>query len=169
MSLFSKLHDYLSRKDCPYTQFLKYVGTGVIAVIVDSVVFYLMAWLVLPCLKHGDPVVSILEFLGFSIREVDPDTLIRNFWIIKVCCFIAANVAVYILNVLYVFESGRHRRSLEVTLFFMISLGVFLLGTWIGSILIGRMGWHITYTYIVMLTVSVVANYSLRKFVVFKR
>ncbi len=169
MSPLTRLHDYLSRKDCPYTQFVKYVGTGVIAVVVDSFIFYLMAWLVLPCLKSGDPVVSILEMLGFAIQPVDPDTLIRNFWIIKVCCFIAANVAVYILNILYVFESGRHKRHHEVMLFFLISLGVFLVGTWVGSILIGEFGWHITYTYIVMLTVSVLANYSLRKFVVFKR
>ena len=169
MSLLTRLHDCLSRKDCPYTQFVKYVGTGVIAVAVDSIIFYLMAWLVLPCLKSGDPVVSMLELLGFSIQTVDPDTLIRNFWIIKVCCFVAANIAVYILNVLYVFESGRHKRHHEVMLFFLISLGVFLIGTWIGSILIGQFGWHITYTYIVMLTVSVLANYSLRKFVVFKR
>jgi putative flippase GtrA len=169
MPFLNNLHDYLSRKDCPYTQFAKYVLSGGVAVGVDVLLFYLMAWLVLPCLKPGDPVLQLIEMFGFSVRPADPDTLVRNYWIIKVCCFIAANTAVYILNVLYVFEGGRHRRHHEVSLFFAISLAVFLLGTWAATLLIDQAGWHITYTYVFILSLSVLANYTLRKFVVFKR
>jgi putative flippase GtrA len=169
MPLLNNLHDYLSRKECPYTQFAKYMVCGGASIVVDVTVFYLLAWLALPCLKPGDPFVKIIELLGFSIRTVEPTVLLRNFWTIKFVCFTVANITVYILNILYVFERGRHRPHHEILLFFSISLTVFLLGTWAGALLIGQADWHITYTYAFILTCSVAANYVLRKFVVFKR
>ncbi len=133
------------------------------------VVFYLLAWLAFPCLTDGDPATRLLEMMGLSIRLVSPEILVRNYWIIKVFCFFASNITVYILNVLYVFESGRHRRHHEVLLFFMISLFVFLGGTWLGAFLIEPVGWHTTYAYLFVLALGVVTNYALRKFMVFKR
>ncbi len=169
MPFLKNLHDFLRRKECPYTQFVKYVICGGISVVADMTVFYLLAWLVFPCLKPGDPVVELIEMLGFSIHSVSPETLMRNYWIIKGFCFVVSNIVVYILNILYVFESGKHRAHHEIMLFFLISLVVFLVGTGFGAVLIGKAGWHITYTYAFILTVSVAANYLLRKFIVFKR
>jgi len=169
MPKLSSMHDYLSQKNNIFAQLIKYALCGGVAVLVDVSVFYLLAWLVLPCLKSGDPVVKILEFLGFTVRTAEPDELIRNFWIIKLICFIAANTTVYILNIIYVFERGRHRTHTEIMLFFSITLVIFLSGTWLGAFLIGPAGWHITYTYVFVLSLSVIANYLSRKFVVFKR
>jgi len=168
MGLLTNLHDFLTRKECPYTQFVKYVVCGGISVAVDMMVFYLLAWLVFPCLTYGDPATKVLEFLGFSITQISAELLVRNYWIIKVFCFFASNVTVYILNVLYVFESGKHRRHHEVLLFFSISLFIFLGGTWFGTFLIKSGGWHTTYAYFFVLALGVVTNYALRKFVVFK-
>ena len=90
--------------------------------------FYLLAWLVFPCLQLGDPVARLLGLLGFSVREVSVDILIKNYWIVKVICFLFSNGIVYLLNILYVFESGRHHRVKEMTLFFSISAVVFVGG-----------------------------------------
>lgn len=169
MALLTNIHDLLGRKECPYTQFAKYVLCGGISVAIDMAIFYLLAWLAFPCLTAGDPVTRMLELLGFSIRPVSPDVLVRNYWIIKVFCFFASNATVYILNSLYVFESGRHRRHHEVLLFFLIALFVFLGGTWFGTFLIKTGGWQTTYAYLFVLALGVLTNFALRKFVVFKR
>lgn len=168
MSFFTNLHGYLSRKECPYTQFVKYVFCGGISVVVDALVFYLLVWLVFPCLTPGDPAAKLLGLLGFSIQEVSPEVIVRNYWIIKVFCFFASNTTVYILNVLYVFEAGRHRKHHEALLFFLVALFVFLGGTWLGTLFI-KWGWHTTYAYLFVLALGIVTNYALRKFVVFKR
>ncbi|MEN8141964.1 MAG: GtrA family protein [Thermodesulfobacteriota bacterium] len=169
MGLLTNVHDFLGRKECPYTQFAKYIVCGGISVVVDALVFYLLGWLVFPCLQAGDPVAQLIEWAGFSIREASPGLIIRNYWIIKGFCFFASNITVYLLNVLYVFEAGKHRRHHEVLLFFTISLVVFLGGTWFGSFLIKNMGWHTTYAYLLVLVLGIFSNYALRKFVVFKR
>lgn len=169
MGLLTNLHDFLGRKECPYTQFVKYVFCGGISVVVDMSVFYLLAWLVFPCLQAEDPATKILEWLGFAMREVSPETIVKNYWIIKIFCFFASNITVYVLNVLYVFEAGKHRKHHEVLLFFSISLFVFLGGTWLGTILIKTFGWHTTYAYMFVLFLGIFTNYALRKTVVFKR
>jgi len=169
MGLMNNLHDFLRRKECPYTQFFKYVICGGLSVVVDATVFYLLGWLVFPCLQANDPVALLIQRIGFSVRVVSPEVIVRNYWIIKVFCFFASNVTVYILNVLYVFEGGKHKRHHEVLLFFGISLTVFLGGTWLGTFLIKHGGWHTTYAYLFVLALGIVTNYALRKFLVFKR
>jgi putative flippase GtrA len=169
MGLMNNLHDFLRRKESPYTQFFKYILCGGLSVMVDAFVFYLLGWLVFPCLKAGDPVFRLIEWAGFSVQEVPDETIVRNYWIIKIFCFFASNTTVYILNVLYVFEGGKHKRHREVLLFFIIALAVFLGGTWLGTFLIKYGEWHTTYAYLFVLFLGILSNYALRKTVVFKR
>ncbi len=164
----SNFYSFLRRKECPYSQVAKYVVCGGIAVGVDALAFYLLAWLAFPCLQPADPAARILTLLGFAVREVSAEVLIRNYWIIKVICFFLSNGVVYVLNVLYVFESGRHHRGKEVSLFFAVSALIFISGTSLGAVLIQRYGWHMTYTYVFILSLGIVANFLLRKLVVFK-
>jgi putative flippase GtrA len=168
MPLLNNIHDALRDKGNPITQFVKYVFCGGLSVVVDMAVFYLLGWLVFPCLQAGDPATRMIELLGFSIREVQADQIVRNYWIIKVFCFFASNITVYLLNVLYVFEAGKHRKHHEVLLFFSISLSVFLVGTWLATGLI-KLGWHTSYAYVFVLFLGIFTNYALRKTVVFKR
>jgi putative flippase GtrA len=168
MGFMRDLHVFMGRKDNTVAQFIKYIFCGGLSVVVDALVFYLLGWLVFPCLQPGDPVTRLIELFGFTVRQVPPDVIVRNYWIIKVFCFFASNITVYILNVLYVFEPGKHRRHHEMLLFFSISLFVFLVGTWIGMLLI-KFGWHTTYAYLFVLALGILTNYTLRKFVVFKR
>ncbi|HEY5653245.1 MAG TPA: GtrA family protein [Pontiella sp.] len=163
----SKLGAFLKGKGSPVAQIFKYVMCGCMAVIVDQVVFYLLAWRLLPCLRATDPVARLLEWVGFAVVEASESELKRNYWVIKAICFIAANAVVYTLNVLFVFTTGRHTRFIEVLLFFGSSLFQFLF-IWLGGILITQFGWEVTYSNVTMLLTSLMINFIVRKKVVFK-
>jgi putative flippase GtrA len=163
----SSLSRFLLRKDCIYTQFIKYVFCGGVSVLVDQLAFYLFAWLVFPALRLTDPVAQLLLKLGFSVEEIAEGTLRRNYWIVKTICFIVSNAVVYVLNVVFVFHGGRHHRMLEVVMFFAFSLLQFVyIG--VGSVLIVRCGWEVTYANLLMLLMGIATNYVARKKIVFK-
>ena len=163
----SRLHLFLHRKDSVYTQLVKYVLCGGISVLVDQLVFYLLAWLVFPALRLSDPVARLLQLFGFALQEVSEQQLKTNYWIIKAVCFVISNTVVYLLNVLFVFHGGRHKRAMEVAIFFGFSLLQFVY-IWLGSILINRFGWEVTYANLSMLVLGIATNYVARKKIVFK-
>ncbi len=163
----SSLLSFLYRKDCVYTQFVKYVFCGGISVVVDQVVFYALAWLVFPALRVTDPFVKLIGLFEFSVEEVSEQQLKTNYWIIKVICFLASNITVYFLNVLFVFHGGRHHRALEIAMFFAFSLLQFFY-IWVGSVLIAQCGWEVTYANLTMLVLGIITNYIARKKIVFK-
>jgi putative flippase GtrA len=163
----SGLNAFLKEKDSPVKQLVKYVGCGGLSVLIDQLTFYSLAWLVLPAMRASDPVAKALGWLGFQIREVSEAELARNYWVIKIVCFILSNAAVYTLNVLFVFKPGRHSKPLEILLFFGSSLFQFLfigLGGW----LITELNWEVTYANITMLLMAMTVNFIIRKKVVFK-
>jgi putative flippase GtrA len=164
---FFKLNRFLHDKDSVVGQIVKYVLCGGTAVVVDFMTFYALAILVFPCLRASDPVARILAGIGWSVQEVSVAELERNFWIIKGICFIASNAVVYILNVLFVFKSGRHRKAVEILLFFGSSLFQFFF-IWVGGVLITEFNWEVTYSNVTMLLVSMMVNYVVRKKLVFK-
>ena len=134
---------------------------------VDQAVFYTLALLVLPSLRPSDPFAKLLAMFDFVVPEVSEQQLKTNYWIIKAICFLLSNAVVYLLNVLFVFHGGRHRRSVEVVMFFGFSLLQFFY-VWLGSILINRFGWEVTYANLVMLVLGIITNYIARKKFVFK-
>ncbi len=164
----SSLSAFLRRKDNSFTQFVKYVFCGGTSVVIDTLTFYLLAWLVFPCMRASDPVARFIEYIGFEVQAATEEELARNFLIIKAICFVVSNSVVYLLNVWFVFEGGRHKRPMEVILFFGASLFQFVF-IWLGRVLISDFGWEVTYSNISMLVLGVIMNYFVRKFVVFKR
>ncbi len=164
----SSISGFLRRKDNPFTQFVKYVFCGGTSVMVDTLTFYLLAWHVFPCMRESDPVAQFLTLLGFDVVPATEAQLARNFLIIKGFCFIASNSVVYLLNILFVFETGRHKRTTEVALFFGASLFQFFF-IWLGRLLVTEFGWEVTYSNIAMLTIGIIFNYFIRKFFIFKR
>lgn len=135
--------------------------------LIDQLLFYLLAWLVFPALRATGPVAQVLGYMGLSVREVSEETLYRNYWIIKVICFIASNAVVYTLNVLFVFRGGRHRRVVEIGMFFAFSLLQFVF-IWLGAVLIATFKWEVFYANVTMLLTAMLVNYVVRKKVVFK-
>ena len=157
------------RKDAVWLQAVKYFGFGTSAAGVDQLVFYGLAWRVLPALRASDPVVLWLSsWLGWEALVPDESVLERNYWVIKVICFLVANTLVYVLNRAFVFEPGRHRSGVELGLFFSVSLLQFV-WIWLGGVLITELGWEVTCANWSMMLVGAFSNFVLRKFVVFKR
>lgn len=158
----------LRQKQSSALQFIKYVLCGGISVAVDQLAFYLLGWLVWPCLRVSDPVAKLLSWAGATLHEVSESELHRNYWFTKSACFLASNAVVYLLNVWFVFESGRHHRSLEILLFFGFSLVQFLYIA-LGAVLIDRCGWEVTYANVTILILGIITNYFARKKIVFRR
>ncbi len=163
----SGLFAWLRSKECPYSQVFKYAVSGVISLLIDQLVFYLLAWLVLPCMRATDPVARMIAGLGLSFEEATEEQIKLNYWIIKSICFVLSIGTAYVLNVLFVFRAGRHHRALEVVMFFGFSLFQFVF-IWMGGILISRFGWEVTYANYSMLILGVATNYFARKKIVFK-
>ena len=163
----SSISAFLHRKNCVYTQFIKYIFCGGISVLVDQVVFYALALMVLPALRLSDPIAKVFATLGMTVQEVSEQQLKTNYWIIKIVCFAVSNAVVYILNVLFVFHDGRHHRVLEILMFFGFSLLQFFY-VWLGSVLIYRFEWEVTYANLGMLILGITTNYIARKKIVFK-
>lgn len=164
----SRVGAFLMGKDSPVAQVVKYAISGGISVAVVQITFYLLAWLVLPCMRASDPVARLLVSMGFSVQAASEDELKRNFWIIMTICFLLSNAVVYVLNVLFVFNAGRHRRPVEILLFFGFSMFQFFF-IWIAGILISVFKWEVTYSNIAMLMAGLVVNYLARKYIVFNR
>ena len=165
--MLSKLRGFLQNKDSFAGQIFKYILCGGFAVAVDFAIFYLLAVFIFPCLRETDPIAKLLATVGYSVQEISAEELERNYWIIKVICFLLVNAVVYTLNQLFVFKPGRHRKSVEIVLFFGASLFQFFF-IWLGGILITVYRWEVTYSNITMLVVSLMVNFVIRKKLVFK-
>jgi len=144
---------FLNEKDNPIVQFLKYGICGGLATAVDMVVFFLFAWLVFPALTESDPFVKLLGFFNFDVQLVSESLRLRNYWIDKVICFMFSNLAAYVLNVLFVFKAGKHKRHHEMI--------------FAGDALIRFCGLDTTYSYIAAMISALLINYAGRKFLIF--
>ena len=157
----------LTDKENPLLQFIKYGMCGGIATVVDMSVFFLFAWLVFPALTESDPFTKLLGLFNFEIREVTEAVRLRNYWIDKVICFMFSNFTAYILNVLFVFKAGKHKRHHELFLFYAVSTVAFFLGTLGGDLLIRFAGLDTTYSYACAAIAALLINYTGRKFFIF--
>lgn len=158
---------FLNDKDNHFVQFIKYGLSGGLATVVDMSVFFLFAWLVIPALTDSDPFTKLLGLMNLDIREVSEAVRLRNYWIDKVVAFIFSNFTAYILNVLFVFKAGKHKRHHELFLFYAVSTVAFFLGTLAGDLLIRFAGLDTTYSYVCAAIAALLINYTGRKFFIF--
>ncbi len=164
----SRLRDFLNDKGQLHLQFIKYLFCGGITFVVDVVVFYVMAWLVMPSLRLDDPFGMVIGVFGWEIREVPEQILLRNFVINKVVAFLSSNTVAYATNALFVFSGGRHQRAKEMILFYLLSTISFVVFTWVSGVLIGRFGWDVSWSYFFVFALAMAANFTMRKRFVFK-
>ncbi len=158
---------FLAEKENPFVQFIKYGLCGGAATVVDMTVFFLLAWLAFPALTASDPVAALLSKFGLSIQAVSESVRLRNYWIDKGICFLFSNFTAYILNVLFVFKAGKHKRHHELMLFYAVSLISFFFGTFAGDLLIRFGGLDTTYSYVAAMISALLINYAGRKFFIF--
>lgn len=156
---------FAGREAGPLVQFVKYAICGGIATAVDMVMFYLTAVLLLPALKANDPAVV---HLGLPAASLDDGARAFNATIDSAVAFIFSNFTAYVLNVLWVFKPGRHKRATEVGLFYLVSGVSLLLGMAIVYCMIKFFHAGTTFAYVGKVFASLMINYAGRKFLIFK-
>lgn len=163
-----QIQAFLSDKENPFVQFIKYGLCGGAATAVDITFFFVFAWLVFPALTESDPFTRLLSLFNLDIRTVSESVRLRNYWMDKTVCFLFSNFTAYILNILFVFKAGKHKRHHELILFYAVSLVAFLIGTFAGDLLIRFCGLDTTYSYIAAMISALLINYAGRKFFIFQ-
>jgi putative flippase GtrA len=154
----------LAEKDHAGIQFFKYAFCGGIAFAVDMVAFFLVAWLLFPCLTENDTLVRLFHL---HIEPVAEGTRTLNFIIGNTLAFLASNSTAYVLNVLFVFKAGRHERWKELGLFFLVSGISVGIGVLVGALLIRVFGFSTTVSYVAKAVSTTLINYAVRKYFIF--
>jgi len=163
-----KIIAFFKDKNTLHGQIIKYLFFGGITFVVDVLVFYLFAWLILPSLRATDPFAILLGWFNTSIQEVSESVLIRNYTINKVICFLCSNTVAYITNLLFVFNDGRHNRLKEGLLFYLFSTISFVVFTGLSMLLISTFSWDVTYSYFFVFALAMLSNFTFRKKMIFK-
>ena len=156
---------FFERTTNPLGQFLRYLIVGGIGAAVEVVLFALLALKVFPALREDEWVVRLFDL---TIAPIGPAQRALNFAACMTVTFIVSNWVGYVLNARWVFIPGRHSRRKEILLFFGLALLSYLTGTLLGSSLIALFRTTGTTAYVAMAAVSVLINYSFRKFLIFK-
>lgn len=159
------IQQFLQRDASPLVQFIKYAIGGGIATAVDMLVFYIVAWKILPALRPDDPVVTRL---GLKVREVTEEQRSRRFVIITLIAFLFSNLTAYVINIFWVFEPGRHVWWIELLLFYAVSGISIVIGTSIGWVMIKWFHLSTTASYVSKMIAALLINFVCRKFIIFK-
>lgn len=134
-------------------QFIKYAVIGAFATLINVSVAEFCAYFVWPCVDS-----SLIEPALRATRAV----------YCNLAGFVIANIVCYLLNRRFVFEPGRHKAIIEFALFFLGSAFAILCGSAAIWLLIRAFDFSTHYSFIVNVLVSVLVNYVVRKFFVFK-
>lgn len=159
------LQQFLRRDAHPVVQFIKYGMAGGLATAVDILVFYLLAWKVLPALTAND---QLVELLGVSITPVTESVRQWHYVVNRTLTFMVSNLTAYVANVLWVFTPGRHSRVKEILLFYLVSGISFFIATALSAGLIVWFGCTTTTAFLVNMVCSLLINFVCRKYFVFK-
>ena len=179
---------FTQREASSLIQFIKYAICGGGAVTVHVIIFYLLSWLLVPALNDKDIIVRLLHL---SAGDISDTIRARNAMINNALAFIFSNLTAYLLNILWVFESGRcyppldwalsklgliqramlricAHRMVEVALFYVVSGIAMIIGTFLMGVLINQ--WHFTTTvaFGAQCVTAALINFALRKFMIFK-
>ena len=156
---------FLSPNASPAAQFIKYAICGGIATATHIVIFHLVGWRLIPCLQANDPFV---KHLHLSVPHIELQQRARNSMITNIIGFMISNSVAYLLNILFVFQTGRHHWLVELGLFYAVSAVSLAIGTSIMVWLIRRFGLMTTVAFGANLVTSLLINFAMRKFVIFK-
>ncbi len=170
-SLHEQIRRFNSHDAHPALQFIKYGIAGGIASGVHLTVFYGCVWFLFPALTPDDPFVQVLGALGIEVATPAMSDIVRSNRTMagNAVAFVFSNLVAYSINVLWVFRAGRHRRALEMLLFFGSSGLSSLIGTGLAGALVRWTGLATTYAFGCNIIAAVSINYAVRKYWIFKR
>jgi putative flippase GtrA len=159
------LTQFTGRQHTPLVQFIKYAIAGLFATAVHITIFYGCSLKFMPALTPGDPVAKLLHV---HVGLVSDNIRARNSMIDNVVAFLFSNLTAYLINIFWVFESGRHNRVREILYFYLVSgISVFI-GSSIMGLLIHQFGVITTLAFAANGVVSLLINFALRKYFIFK-
>ena len=152
--------------DCGlFWQFAKYAVIGVLSTVVQTSVFYLLASTFLKCLKEDDWAVRLLHLpcsdAGDAVRAF-------RFVVATSAGFTLANLFCWAMNRLFVFEPGLYAWYAELGMFFASSAFSACLAMLICWVLIKYFSMMTSVALFVEIAVSLVFNFFVRKFFIFK-
>jgi putative flippase GtrA len=159
------LAQFTGRRHGPLVQFIKYAIAGGVATVVHISVFYLCAFKIFPALGSNDPLLRVLHASAVSLTDA---IRARNSMIDNALAFLVSNLTAYLMNIAWVFESGRHNRIIEIGFFYLVSGISMVIGSALMGLLIDRLGIATTLAFGANILMALVFNYVLRKFLIFK-
>lgn len=159
------LRQFMGKEAGPLAQFIKYGVAGGLATLTYIILFFGLGWRLLPCLSADDIMVRLL---GVAPVVVEEGSRALNAALSAVVAFLFANAVAYVLNILFVFKGGRHHWLLEIGFFYAVSAVSMVIGTGLQSILILRYGVMTTLAFGTNIISSLMINYAMRKFFIFK-
>ena len=165
MALIKKIKALLSHDAHPLVQFLKYGIAGGIATATSVCMFWLIGWLLFPCLEADSIIVKLLDL---TIPTLSDGIRARNFIIAMTIAFIFSNMVAYLLNIFFVFKAGRHHWLVEIALFYAVSGASFGIGTLLSAGLIAQFGLPTDAATLIQIFTALIINYAMRKFFIFK-
>ena len=169
MRLKERWKHYLSHDAPPLVQFVKYGVAGGLATAAHVVTFFLVGFLLFPCVATNDPVMQLLtKFFGVAAPAVEEALRARYAIYSNILAFMVSNTVCYVINRLFVFRPGRHHIAIEFLLFLAVSAVSMVVGTTLMGWLIQQFAMHTTYAFGANIVSSLAINYAMRKFFVFK-
>ena len=159
------LKQFTGRTHTPLVQFIKYAIAGGIATVVNIALFYACALKLMPAITPDDLVAKLLHV---QVVPVLVAVRARNSIIDNGVAFLFSNLTAYLINIFWVFESGRHNRVYEILFFYLVSGISFALGSALMGFLIHHFGIMTTTAFGANIVVSLLINYVLRKYFIFK-
>lgn len=159
-----KLKKILLEKNHAGVQFVKYSLCGWVAMATDMVTFFLVAWLLFPALTENDVLVRLFSM---QVEVVPEHTRVINFCIGNGIAFMLSNFVAYVLNIQFVFRAGKHSRTKELLLFYLVSAISVGIGVAVGALLIEGFGLSTTFSYVAKAVSTTLINFVVRKFIIF--
>ena len=165
-----ELKRILSHESGPFWQFVKYGAIGVMATIVQTGLFYLLASTCLRCLGADDWAVRYagLPSASFTGREAWYASRGMLAAYATAVGFFVANVFCWLMNRWFVFRPGKFRWYAECGMFCGASALATLIALGTMKVLIDSFGMMTTFAVVVEVVVSFCVNFFIRKFYIFK-
>lgn len=158
------IRQFKGQDHTPAIQFVKYGIAGVASTIVHISCFYLLACKILPAISPNDHIATLLKL---SVDRVPDSLRARNAMIDNTVAFLFSNLTAYLLNIWWVFKSGRHHPFLEILFFYLVSGISIVIGSALMGALIHTFGVTTTAAFFANVLVALMINFLLRKHFVF--
>ena len=166
-----KLQKILSQESGPVWQFVKYAVVGVMATVVQTAVFYLLAATCLKCLGADDAAVRFAKLPAAEFTGNEPWWATRGS--LAACAtaagFTMANIFCWLMNRRFVFKPGRHKWQAEFAMFFGAAAFATVVALSVMKVLIDIFAMMTTLAVVIEVAVSFIVNFFVRKFLIFRR